>query len=722
MKTRNLLRLVILLLCFSLLLPILLTAISCSRHADNETSTTTSPGTVTDTDPSTNQPESSDTDTEVRTEPGASGSENDSGTNPPEPIRFNEGRVDYTSEKKTIVYDAFDEIGRNRIMKADMTGVVTLFDENFSDGDPNCNGKATSRSAGATGVVDGRLCVPYNGSDGVGGSWTTWCPEVNTNFDEFSQIQLSANLEVAGGSAVTASGLIGCYVSNYTFSIADHSTDGIWFSFISQKDQIAVLASDEDHWGWGRGGNAVIQLESGALSGQFRLDLICTDDLTTSMYVNGKLALTVLIAESRVYVLDGDGTTVYEEAYSMGAASGSHYSVFGHGGGFYIDDMQVYGASRGSTVEEVIVTATPREGYSLGLDITDKTDLVGICYTMWFNAIFGDGAGKLQNMPNVPEMTAKYGFSTTNGFGTPGDQHNSLGQFHYWSEPAQGYYRSTDTDAIRNNMRLLYKAGVDFLILDYTYAGAGYKPGTAEWANYIKKPMTALLDTIMQMRAEGEGTPYVVMWMSDDSLFDSIYEAFYGVEKWQDCFVIWNGKPFVMRWTADESCLETEKFTVRGMYGLRGQAAPGQWTYLEVSNKNTVSYMGERPEHVSAAVATQETYMSLPTAHGRNGGVFWYSQWLNAFKVHPKIVSVTWWNEWTAQLYYVDGVGYIFTDNFNQEYSRDIEPMKGGHGDQYYRWLCEYIRAYRAGEDCPVLVEEGYEQQADRALKKFNGR
>ncbi len=31
--------------------------------------------------------------------------------------------------------------------------------------------------------------------------------------------------------------------------------------------------------------------------------------------------------------------------------------------------------------------------------------------------------------------------------------------------------------------------------------------------------------------------------------------------------------------------------------------------------------------------------------------------------------------------------------------------MKGGHGDQYYRWLCEYIRAYRAGEDCPVLVE-----------------
>ena len=72
-----------------------------------------------------------------------------------------------------------------------------------------------------------------------------------------------------------------------------------------------------------------------------------------------------------------------------------------------------------------------------------------------------------------------------------------------------------------------------------------------------------------------------------------------------------------------------------------------------------------------------------------------------------------------AQLYYFDSPGYVFTDNFNQEYSRDIEPMKGGHGDQYYRWLCEYIRAYRAGEDCPVLVEPGYESKAERALRLF---
>lgn len=59
----------------------------------------------------------------------------------------------------------------------------------------------------------------------------------------------------------------------------------------------------------------------------------------------------------------------------------------------------------------------------------------------------------------------------------------------------------------------------------------------------------------------------------------------------------------------------------------------------------------------------------------------------------------------------------LFVDNYTQEYSRDIEPMEGGHGDQYYQWLKEYIRAYRALEDCPVLVEAGYENEASAAAE-----
>ena len=43
--------------------------------------------------------------------------------------------------------------------------------------------------------------------------------------------------------------------------------------------------------------------------------------------------------------------------------------------------------------------------------------------------------------------------------------------------------------------------------------------------------------------------------------------------------------------------------------------------------------------------------------------------------------------------------------------------MEGGHGDQYYQWMKEYIRAYRALEECPVLVEAGYENDAAVSVK-----
>ena len=75
--------------------------------------------------------------------------------------------------------------------------------------------------------------------------------------------------------------------------------------------------------------------------------------------------------------------------------------------------------------------------------------------------------------------------------------------------------------------------------------------------------------------------------------------------------------------------------------------------------------------------------------------------------MRPKVLTRTWWIEWAAQRFIVDGQT-AFVDNYNQEYSRDIEPMEGGHGDQYYQWMKQYIEAYKAGKDCPRLVEEGY--------------
>ena len=291
-------------------------------------------------------------------------------------------------------------------------------------------------------------------------------------------------------------------------------------------------------------------------------------------------------------------------------------------------------------------------------------------------------------------MTAKYGFNSRVGFGAG---HNSVNSFHFWSEPAQGYYRSTDINAAKKNMKMIAEAGVDYIIVDMTYASAngGWAYPSDTWKNHIYNPCVTLLNAITELRAQGQKAPYVVFWPNNDSMFAGIRTQLLNVSKWKDCFVYWDGNPLILTWNYDG--VKTYKgLTVKGMNGLSGSKADYQWSYLEVNNLNAYS-----PTHMPVCVACQRNYMSNTSqAVGRNGGKTWYNQWKNAFEKHPKLVTVTWWNEWAAQLLQTD-IGYQFTDNFNMEYSRDIEPMKGGHGSLYYDWLCSYVKAYKAHEPCP---------------------
>ncbi len=359
--------------------------------------------------------------------------------------------------------------------------------------------------------------------------------------------------------------------------------------------------------------------------------------------------------------------------------------------------------------EDGTVTASPADGYTLGLDITDKTDLVSICYTTWFNAILGNGTTPIESWYNITEIEAgrqEWGPATA---------------FHYWAKPEAGYYRSTDKDVIRRHMTQLYAAGVDFIIIDATFLG-DHSIDNGWWETYTAGPARAICETIMDMRAEGLGTPYMVFWLGTNKqgkLFKQALNDFFSQDKWKDCFVYWNNKPFVVTWGNVEDCPYPDQLTLRTMRGLQYGAPEDEWSFLTVDSweKFAVGPDG-KPEQVTVAVACQETYMSVPSAHGRMGGSHWFKQWYNAFTIRPKIVTLTWWNEWTAQrLPAPDGGGYIFTDNYNQEYSRDIEPMEGGHGDQYYRWLIEYVSAYKGNKECPVLVEDRYMPIINRWLR-----
>ena len=92
---------------------------------------------------------------------------------------------------------------------------------------------------------------------------------------------------------------------------------------------------------------------------------------------------------------------------------------------------------------------------------------------------------------------------------------------------------------------------------------------------------------------------------------------------------------------------------------------------------------------------------------------------------------MTGWNEWTAgqwrwdrrepftytvrndegsYTFYREGIQdmrAVMCDCCSLEYSRDIEPMKGGYFDNYYLQLIEYIRRYKGGSADPVDGGDG---------------
>ena len=89
----------------------------------------------------------------------------------------------------------------------------------------------------------------------------------------------------------------------------------------------------------------------------------------------------------------------------------------------------------------------------------------------------------------------------------------------------------------------------------------------------------------------------------------------------------------------------------------------------------------------------------LATDEGRN----FAEQWTRAYELDPEFVMITGWNEWIAGRW-TRGDKHVFVDQFNREYSRDIEPMRGGHLDNYYLQMVEGIRRYKGTPALPKIA------------------
>jgi len=159
---------------------------------------------------------------------------------------------------------------------------------------------------------------------------------------------------------------------------------------------------------------------------------------------------------------------------------------------------------------------------------------------------------------------------------------------------------------------------------------------------------------------------------------------------------------------------------------FQGPTRPDMWSWLEVSPQHVFRNARGEKEQMSVgigqnAVGNRLGSMSEPGARGRSfrhgatdtrpDAVRWgfnvTEQWERALEEDPRFIFLTGWNEWIAGRFKeFNGVRLpvMFVDQFDQEHSRDIEPMRGGHGDDYYYQMADYVRRYKGARPLPPVT------------------
>ena len=198
--------------------------------------------------------------------------------------------------------------------------------------------------------------------------------------------------------------------------------------------------------------------------------------------------------------------------------------------------------------------------------------------------------------------------------------------------------------------------------------------------------------------------------------------TFEGADHHPDLWFWWEGKPLLLPvdGAPDPSAEALAFFRSKPTWGLQRLTQPDHWSFLQhfPQDVSFSSLAPGVPEFMVVSIAQQETYMSLPSAHGRhyhNGsqppastwdgsGKNFGEQWARALSTDPKFVFVTGWNEWVAQRFEDEQGNSRFVDAYTDEYSRDIEPIRDRHADNYYYQLVDNVRRLKGVRPRPANV------------------
>lgn len=320
--------------------------------------------------------------------------------------------------------------------------------------------------------------------------------------------------------------------------------------------------------------------------------------------------------------------------------------------------------------------------------------------------------------------------------------------FHWWGRPHLGYYVCDDEFVLRTHARMLANAGVDVVVFDVTNA-----------LTYDHNLLT-LCKVYRRMRRAGLATPHIAFLANtrSDRVVRHLYQTFYAKGLYRELWFRWKGRPLLLapdRGLTDEHRRFFSRRQSWAWTSPSGWFGDGRdkWPWLDHHPQKPGWHTSrDRPEQISVCAAQHPTSNIGRSFHaGRQPpparcrperGLCFAEQWKRALAVDPEFIFVTGWNEWIAQRF-IRAPGRapgrflgrplppgrtFFVDQYNQEFSRDIEPMHGGHGDNYYYQMVANIRRFKgvrersaASPARTVRLDAGFEPWRDVAPEFLDG-
>ncbi|MEI6578172.1 MAG: hypothetical protein WCN92_01765 [Eubacteriales bacterium] len=354
---------------------------------------------------------------------------------------------------------------------------------------------------------------------------------------------------------------------------------------------------------------------------------------------------------------------------------------------------------------------------SLGREIVSSGSTskkkVGIFYFLW-QGVHGTG-GPYDNskiVANNPDAI----LSEANWIASGG---GGIGEHHFWGEPLFGYYTSKDSWVMRKHLQMLTDAGVDFIVLDATNG--------ITYADRVKD----LIEIWYEYLIAGWDVPQIACYTNSSSgdTMNRVYDELYNnaelnskYPRLNELWFKWDGKPMIVGQPEDAVLREDVKayFRIKASQWPTEERKADGFPWMEFDRLltyNAVYGEGIKREimSVSAAQHSDTCRFSATAWYGANDrnrtwhngandaspnsvmyGYNFAEQWNFAMSFDPDIVFVTGFNEWVAQRQPgITGEPIVFVDCADMTNSRDVEPMNGLLGDNYYMQLVDYIAKFK---------------------------